>query len=121
MAHHILPHTFNAEDTLNTFHLSLPSYTVDFYLINIICAGLTLPFQYNPLPFHPFTRSVQLDLSVMQALPVPPFRLKKCYGELIQRVLKDAHKRWKHRNTQLSQSVDLVDHVWTPCTRTSKA
>ena len=57
----------------------------------------------------------------MLALPVPPFTLQKCYRELIRRVLKEAHKRWKHRNTQLSQSGDLVDHVWTPSTRTFKA
>ena len=34
---------------------------------------------------------------------------------------KEAHKKWKHRNTQLSLSGDLVDHVWTPSTRTPKA
>jgi hypothetical protein len=56
----------------------------------------------------------------MLALPVPPFTLQKCYRKLIRRVLKEAHKRWKHRNTQLFQSVDLVDHVWTPSTRTFK-
>ena len=28
----------------------------------MVCTGLTLPFHYNPLPFHPFTRSVQLDI-----------------------------------------------------------
>ena len=61
-AHHILTHTFNAEEARVAFHLPLPSYTVDFHLINMICTGLTLPFHYNPLPFHLFTRSVQLDI-----------------------------------------------------------
>jgi hypothetical protein len=56
----------------------------------------------------------------MLALPVPPFTLQKCYRELIRRVLKEAHKRWKHRNTQLLQSRDLVDHAWIPSTRTFK-
>jgi len=36
---------------------------MDFHLINIICAELTLPFHYNPLPFHPFVSSVQLDIA----------------------------------------------------------
>jgi hypothetical protein len=60
--HHILTHTHNAEDSREAFYLPLPPYTIDFNLINIICAGLTLPFHYNPLPFHPFIHSVQLDI-----------------------------------------------------------
>jgi hypothetical protein len=47
---------------LEAFHLPLPPYTIDFHLIKIICTGLTLPFHYNPLPFHPFIHSVQLDI-----------------------------------------------------------
>jgi hypothetical protein len=57
-----LLNTQNAEDAREAFHLPLPPYTIDFHLINIICTGLTLPFHYNPLPFHPFIHSVQLDI-----------------------------------------------------------
>ena len=53
-------------------------------------------------------------------LPVPPFLRKKCYRTLIARILKEAHKRWKQRNTQLLQSGDLMDHEWTPSTHTHK-
>ena len=272
---HILTHTHNTEDAWDAFHLPIPSYTVDFHLINIICTGFTLPFHCNPLPYHPFISSVQLDLvdlhtahtgillhahdipifvqeqlntlmlsttkvclittqeditlynsgppiviapdtlivhtagnwsgdtrpssqtrnrdtifcyysnlspsevtlltdivrgrsmsgdkwtlfqpihkycpetdtplwsyaegthpsrrhttafwgggideEVMLALPIPFFTLQKCYRELIRRVLKEAHKRWRHRNTQLKQSGHIVDHDWVPRTHSPKA
>ena len=60
--YHILTHTHITEDTRDAFYLLLPSYTVDFHLIDMICTGLTLPFHYNPLHFHLFTCSVQLDI-----------------------------------------------------------
>jgi hypothetical protein len=54
----------------------------------------------------------------MQALPVPPFTRKKCYRELITRIIKEGHNRWKHRNTQLSESGELTPHLWSPKPRT---
>ena len=36
---------------------------MDFHLINMTCTELTLPFHYNPLPFHPFIPGVQLDIA----------------------------------------------------------
>ena len=65
-AFHILTHTHNMDDARDVFHLPLPAYTVDFHLINMICTGITLPFHYNPLSFHPFTCSAQLDTSEIQ-------------------------------------------------------
>jgi hypothetical protein len=62
-----------------------------------------------------------VDETVMRALPVPPFTLRKCYRDLIHRVLKEPYKRWTHRNTQLSQSNELADYTWTARTRTPKA
>jgi hypothetical protein len=62
-AYHILTHTHNTEDARDAFQLPLPAYTVDYDFIIMICTGLTLSFHYNPLPFHPFTHSVQLDIS----------------------------------------------------------
>ena len=54
----------------------------------------------------------------MQALPVPPFTRKKCYRELITRVIKEGHSRWTHRNKQLSESGALTPHLWSPKPRT---
>jgi hypothetical protein len=62
-AHHILTHTFNTEETRDAFHFPIPSYTMEFHLITMICTELTLPFHYNPLPFHPFIPSAQLDIA----------------------------------------------------------
>ena len=59
-----------------------------------------------------------IDEEVMQALPVPPFTLKKCYREIITRIIKEGHKRWNHRNTQLSESGDLTPRPWSPKPRT---
>ena len=268
---HILSRTLTAEDTLNALYLPLPPYTVDFHLINLVCKEFDLPFHYNPLPFHPFIHSLQLDLEdlvsahtgilihildppnllakispliqtgirvclittqtglvpdssaptivippdtlivhtsntwsgescpshltrnqsslscytwnfssdevarlvdlihgrsmtgekwelkqpirtycpeadtpiwefiegthpstrltsafwgggideeTMQALPIPSFTRKKCYRELIARIIKEGHTRWKLRNTQLSESGDLNPHLWSPKPRT---
>ena len=54
----------------------------------------------------------------MQGLPVPPFTLKKCYRDIITGVIKEGHKRWTHRNTQLSESGDLTPRPWSPKART---
>ena len=231
--HHILSQTLATEDTLNALYSPLPPYTIDFHLINLICAGLTLPFHCNPLEkltlltqngtriclitasdglaiqpsphpliippdslivhtdstwsgdirpshttrnrgplycytwnllqeettrltdiihgrsmsgekwelshpihtycpeattpiwehiegTHPSSRLTAafwgggIDEEVMMDLPVPPFLRKKCYRALIVRILKEAHKRWKQRNTQLLQSGNLTDYEWTP-------
>ena len=61
-----------------------------------------------------------IDEEVMLALPIPFFTLQKCYRELIRRILKEAHKRWRHRNTQLKQSGHIVDHDWVPRTHSPK-
>jgi hypothetical protein len=45
--HHILSQTLATEDTLNALYSPLPPYTVDFHLINLICAEFTLPFQLS--------------------------------------------------------------------------
>jgi hypothetical protein len=55
-----------------------------------------------------------IDEEVMMDLPVPPFLGKIYYRALIVRILKEAHKRWKQRNTQLFQSGNLTDYEWTP-------
>ena len=55
--------------------------------------------------------------------PPPAAHMGGCLahgGTLIARILKEAHKRWKQRNTQLLQSGDLMDHEWTPSTHTHK-
>jgi hypothetical protein len=54
----------------------------------------------------------------MQALPVPSFTRKKCYRELIARIIKESYTRWKLRNTQLSEAGDLTPHLWSPKLRT---
>jgi hypothetical protein len=53
----------------------------------------------------------------MQALPVPPVTRKKCYRELITKVIKEGHERWKHRNKQLSDSGELTLRTWSPKSR----
>lgn len=61
--HHIISHhTLTSEDTLNALHIPLPSYTVDFHLINLVCTEFTLPFIQNLLSFHPFIRFPQQGL-----------------------------------------------------------
>jgi hypothetical protein len=57
----------------------------------------------------------------MQALPVSPFTLQKCYRELITRVIKEGHIKWKHQNKQLSESGELTPRPWSPksCTLTA--
>ena len=47
---------------MNALHIPLPSYTVDFHLINLVCTEFTLPFHHNPLSFYPFIRFPQLEL-----------------------------------------------------------
>ena len=47
-----------------------------------------------------------IDEEKMKILPVPSFTRKKCYRELIARIIKEGHNRWKLRNTQLSESGD---------------
>jgi hypothetical protein len=63
--HHILSHTSTAEDTLNALHTLTPTYTVDFHLINLVCAEFLLPFHYNPLTFHPLIRFSQLSSDIL--------------------------------------------------------
>ena len=64
--HHILSLTLATEDTLNALYSPLPPYTVDFHLINLICAEFTLPFHCNPLLFHPFIYVPQLGLEDLE-------------------------------------------------------
>ena len=73
---------------------------------------------------HPSTKLTSafwgggIDEEIMQALPVPSFTRKKCYRELIARIIKEGYTRWKLRNTQLSESGDLNPHLWSPKPRT---
>ena len=59
--HHNLSHTLTAEDTLNALYALPPTYTIDFHLINLVCAEFLFPFHYNPLTYHPFIRFSQLS------------------------------------------------------------
>jgi hypothetical protein len=59
--HHILSRTLTAEDALNALYTLPPTFTIDFHLINLVCAELILPFRFNPLNFHPFIRFSQLS------------------------------------------------------------
>ena len=88
--------------------------------IHTYCPETTTPIWEHIEGTHPSSRLTAafwgggIDEEVMMDLPVPPFLRKKCYRALIVRILKEAHKRWKQRNTQLLQSGNLTDYEWTP-------
>jgi hypothetical protein len=107
-------------------HLFL-SYLSSFFSIHKYCPETDTPLWSYAEGTHPSRRHRTafwgggIDEEVMLALPIPFFTLQKCYRELIRRVLKEAHKRWRHQNTQLKQSGHIVDHDWVPRTHSPKA
>ena len=38
-----------------------PTYTIDFHLINLVCAEFLISFHYNPLTYHPSIHFSQLS------------------------------------------------------------
>jgi hypothetical protein len=72
----------------------------------------TAPTRHAASPLHFWGGGV--DEAVMQALSIQFFTCKKCYRELVARVIKECHKRWKYRNTQLADAGELTPHPWFP-------